>query len=108
MQRFVCHHTGNIYKTSRYSTKENSISFLTDKRGKQQGGHNRTSEKKTEEIMKQIRMIPKYKSHYRREQCDAEYLPPGMTLQDMYDAYVKDVVGACQYFYLQTHISNEV
>ena len=46
-----------------------------------QCGHNRTSEKKTEEIMKQIRMIPKYKSHYRREQCDAEYLPPGMTLQ---------------------------
>ncbi|XP_063226904.1 uncharacterized protein LOC134533326 [Bacillus rossius redtenbacheri] len=63
---------------------------LLDKRGKKQGGLNKVSDKKMEEVMAQINKIPRYKSHYRRANTDAEFLPPEMTLQKMYDLYLQE------------------
>lgn len=65
---------------------------VVDKRGKKQGAHNKISQQKTEEVVNQINKIPKYTSHYRRERSDAEYLPPGLTLQEMYEVYKAEAV----------------
>jgi hypothetical protein len=67
-------------------------SSIVDKRGKKQGGMNKISEDKRQEIINQINQIPKYKSHYRRqENSDTEFLPPEMTLSLMYRKYAEEV-----------------
>ena len=60
---------------------------LTDQRGIRQGGQNKLPEAKIQEVIEHIKKIPKYKSHYRREQTSAEFLPPEMTIQKMYEMY---------------------
>ncbi|CAG9837700.1 unnamed protein product [Diabrotica balteata] len=66
-------------------------STLTDKRGQKQGGKNKISQERKQEIINQIDRIPKYVSHYRRLQCgDAQFLPPEMTLKLMYNKYKED------------------
>lgn len=65
---------------------------ITDKRGKKQGGKNKIEEDRRQEIIQQINGIPKYKSHYRREQnSDVQFLPPEMTLPLMYQKYKEEV-----------------
>jgi methyltransferase-like protein len=53
---------------------------------------NKISKDKRQEIINQINQIPKYKSHYRRqENSDTEFLPPEMTLSLMYRKYAEEV-----------------
>lgn len=65
---------------------------LKDKRGQGQGGKNKISERHFEEVRNQINGIPRYKSHYRRENTNSEFLPPEMTLIKMFDMYVKEKI----------------
>lgn len=60
---------------------------LTDQRGKKQGGRNKLSTEREEEVIKQIDRIPKYISHYCRNSTEAKFLPPGTTLPKMYKMY---------------------
>ncbi|XP_063244846.1 uncharacterized protein LOC134546186 isoform X3 [Bacillus rossius redtenbacheri] len=85
--------------TKRVNTalKKLRTSSITDKRGHTQGGKNKISDGKKQEVVRQISKIPKYKSHYRREQTGAKFLPPGMTLQDMYGAYKTEVSEPVSY-----------
>ncbi|CAG9765561.1 unnamed protein product [Ceutorhynchus assimilis] len=66
---------------------------LKDKRGQKQGGKNKTSDKKLETVKEHINKLPRYKSHYRRDNTDAEFLSPEMTLIKMYDLYVENLIG---------------
>lgn len=71
---------------------------ITDKRGKAQGGKNKIDERREQEIIKQIDDIPKYRSHYRRNQCsDAQFLPPEMTLSLMYRKYKEETENAVSF-----------
>lgn len=89
----VCRDT--FVKTLQISTKRVDTalkklrsSTITDKRGKLQGGRNKIDEDRKQEIITQINKIPKYKSHYRREQCfETQFLPPEITLALMYRMY---------------------
>lgn len=63
---------------------------ISDQRGLKQGGKNKLPDEKIQAVVNQIIKIPKYTSHYRREQTEAEYLPPGMTIQKMYDMYKQE------------------
>lgn len=93
----VCRET--FIKTLGISTKRVNTaliklraSSITDKRGKEQGGKNRIEEVRKQLVIKQTDAIPKYKSHYRREQTsDAKFLPPEMTLPLMYKKYTEEV-----------------
>ncbi|CAG9773432.1 unnamed protein product [Ceutorhynchus assimilis] len=38
-----------------------------------------------------IKKIPKYRSHYRRQQTDREYLPTDMTIESMYTLYKSEI-----------------
>lgn len=60
---------------------------LIDKRGSKSGGKNKCSEEMVLQVRFHINSIPKYKSHYRRYECETEYLMPDMTLEKMYDLY---------------------
>lgn len=63
---------------------------LTDQRGVKQGGQNKISGDKVEEVISQINQIPKYISHYARTKTDAKFLPPDMTISKMYDMYCQE------------------
>lgn len=66
-------------------------SSITDKRGKKQGGKNKIVGERKQNVIEHINAIPKYKSHYRREQnSDIQFLPPELTLPLMYKKYKAD------------------
>ncbi|CAG9771496.1 unnamed protein product [Ceutorhynchus assimilis] len=62
---------------------------LTDQRGIA-GGRNKLSETIVQKVVDQINKIPRYKSHYRREKTDSDFLPPGTTIQKMYEVYCSE------------------
>lgn len=64
---------------------------LVDQRGIKQGGKNKTSEEKVEEVINQINKIPTYISHYSRKKTDAKFLPPDVTLSKMYEMYSQEI-----------------
>lgn len=63
---------------------------IGDQRGLRQGGKNKLTDERIQAVVNHINKIPKYSSHYRREQTKAEYLPPGITIQKMYDMYKQE------------------
>ncbi|GBP47066.1 hypothetical protein EVAR_29669_1 [Eumeta japonica] len=60
---------------------------LSDKRGESQRDKNKTPEADVDFIVNTINKLPKYSSHYRREQTETLYLEPGMTVQKIYNLY---------------------
>lgn len=60
---------------------------LTDKRGIAQGGWNRSSPDDIALAVDVIKKLPKYTSHYRRENTEALYLQQGMTVRKIYEEY---------------------
>lgn len=61
---------------------------IVDRRGKQQGGSNKLSGEKMQEVVNHINRIPRYKSHYNRTKVgDQEFLAEDMTLEKMYSLY---------------------
>lgn len=71
--------------------KQRSDSF-EDKRGKKQGGWNKTPEDHIQFIRKVINLLPKYESHYRRgSNSDCQYLKMGMTVQKVYEIYTEEL-----------------
>lgn len=53
---------------------------------------NKIPENQRLEVIEQINRIPKYKSHYRREEnADVDFLPPEITLSLMYRKYKEEV-----------------
>lgn len=92
--REMFRHTFQI-STKRINTALQKIRSeeLKDKRGQKQGGRNKTSGKKLESVKDHINKLPRYKSHYRRNNTDSEFLSPDMTLVKMYDLYVESVIG---------------
>ncbi|CAH1646166.1 unnamed protein product [Spodoptera littoralis] len=67
--------------------KKMRIGSLTDQRGVTGGKNNRLSSEEYKLAEEVINKLPKYKSHYRRENTDADYLQPGMTVRKMYEDY---------------------
>ena len=70
-------------------TKKNSLGTCdAEKRGKQS---QRTNSKDTEkeEIRRHINSFPRVESHYARKDSAREYLESSLSLQKMYDMYVK-------------------
>ncbi|KAL4083711.1 hypothetical protein QTP88_029027 [Uroleucon formosanum] len=63
---------------------------LLDQRGVKNGGLNKIHDEKLKIIKEHIDKIPKYKSHYCREQSSFQYLPLEMTLEKMYAAYKEE------------------
>lgn len=63
---------------------------ILDQRGLKNGGFNKITEEKLKIIKDQINKIPKYTSHYCREQSSFQYLPPEMTIEKMYAAYKEE------------------
>lgn len=63
---------------------------LLDQRGVKNGGLNKIPDEKLKIIKEHIDKIPKYKSHYCREQSSFQYLPLEMTLEKMYAAYKEE------------------
>lgn len=87
-------------KTFQVSTKRINTALektrseeLKDKRGQKQGGANKISEEKLNAVKEHINKLPRYKSHYRRENTDSDFLAPDMTLVKMYDLYVENLIG---------------
>ncbi|XP_030765647.1 uncharacterized protein LOC115889720 [Sitophilus oryzae] len=78
--------------TKRVNTalKKSRTLELQDSRGKHQK-HFKISDIQRQEVVNHIKKIPKYKSHYRREQTDREYLPIDMTIECMYNLYKLEV-----------------
>ncbi|CAG9761200.1 unnamed protein product [Ceutorhynchus assimilis] len=66
---------------------------IGDQRGLKQGGKNKLTDDRVQAVVNHINKIPKYSSHYRREQTNAEYLPPGTTIQKMYDMYKEEEIN---------------
>ncbi|XP_031336882.1 uncharacterized protein LOC116166139 [Photinus pyralis] len=60
---------------------------ITDQRGQKQGGYNKLADDKVQKVVDQINRIPKYTSHYRREATTAQFLPPDVTIQKMFEMY---------------------
>ncbi|XP_039291195.1 uncharacterized protein LOC111052803 [Nilaparvata lugens] len=69
--------------------------ILQDRRGRDQGGRNQLTDDQINHVKDQINKIPKYKSHYRRENNDCDFLPPEMTLQKMYNKYIEEKIETC-------------
>lgn len=63
---------------------------IKDKRGIR-GGHNKTSEEYVNSIINFINKIPKYVSHYRRENTTKLFLPTDLTIAKLYNQYEQDV-----------------
>lgn len=74
---------------------------MKDQRGYARGGQNKTPEEDVEFIKNMINSLPKYKSHYRREQnSSCQYLKLGMTIQKIYELYLEkfnEVYGTTKY-----------
>ncbi|CAK1590203.1 unnamed protein product [Parnassius mnemosyne] len=76
--------------------KKRSGTALKDNRGKAQGGWNKTPQEDVEFIKNIINSLPKYESHYRRENSDSKYLKPGTTIEKIHEIYkdeLKTVYG---------------
>lgn len=56
------------------------------------GGHNKICGDRVEKVMEHIRKFPKYKSHYRREDTEREFLSCNTTLDLMYTLYKSEVL----------------
>ncbi|CAH0587826.1 unnamed protein product [Chrysodeixis includens] len=64
--------------------------LIKDQRGYSVGGWNKTSEEDVEFVKNLINSLPKYESHYRREQnSSCQYLKLGMTIQKIYELYLE-------------------
>ncbi|GBP76205.1 hypothetical protein EVAR_74687_1 [Eumeta japonica] len=67
---------------------------LSDKRGESQRDKNKTPGADVDFIVNIINKLPKYSSHYRREQTETLYLEPGMTdTCNKCDAYATAIQG---------------
>ncbi|KAG8175997.1 hypothetical protein JTE90_020779 [Oedothorax gibbosus] len=64
---------------------------LTDHRGLSQGGKNRISDKRHQEVIDHIKKMPRYKCSHVQGKMDSEFLPPELSLSKMYDIYSKEV-----------------
>ena len=62
---------------------------IKDERGIK-GGHNKTSEESVNGVISFINKIPKYVSHYWRENTSKEYLPTDLTVEKLYKQYAQD------------------
>lgn len=63
--------------------------LIKDQRGYSVGGWNKTSEEDVEFDKNMIYSLPKYESHYRREQNGScKYLKLEMTIQTIYELYL--------------------
>lgn len=66
--------------------------LIKDQRGYSAGGWNKTSEEDVEFVKNMINSLPKYESHYRREQnSSCQYLKLGMTIQKIYELYLEKI-----------------
>ncbi|XP_068084004.1 uncharacterized protein [Anabrus simplex] len=63
---------------------------VVDRRGLA-GGRNKLPENKLREVIDHIKKFPRYKSHYRRSDTQAEFLAPEITVNVMYDMYKDEV-----------------
>lgn len=63
---------------------------VIDKRGLN-ASKNKCKMEDAEFVIKHIKSIPKYKSHYRRADTDSDFIPPDLTLQKLYDLYVEQL-----------------
>lgn len=65
---------------------------LNDQRGQKSGGLNKIPDLDVDFIRTLINRLPKYESHYRRDQnSGCQYLKFGMTIQKIYDIYLDDL-----------------
>ena len=64
------------------------LSFLDQR--KNNGGHNKITDRQTQDVMEHIGKFPKYVSHYNRNNTNLKYLPPDLTVSKMYDLYKKE------------------
>lgn len=81
----------NTYQISQsridLAIKKNKNQQIQDNRGSG-SGKNKISADKIEEIVKFIKLFPKYKSHYCRNNYEGRYLAPNLNLQKLYNIYV--------------------
>ncbi|GIX70501.1 DUF3824 domain-containing protein [Caerostris darwini] len=64
---------------------------LIDHRGLSQGGKNKISDKRYDEVVDHIKKMPRYKCSHLQGKFDSEFLPPELSLSKMYDLYSKEV-----------------
>lgn len=66
---------------------------LVDYRGLSQGGKNKISDKRYDEVVQHIKKMPRYKCSHMQGKYDDDYLslPPELSLSKMYDLYTKEV-----------------
>lgn len=66
---------------------------LIDHRGLSQGGKNKISDKRYDEVVQHIKKMPRYKCSHMQGKYDEDYLslPPELSLSKMYDLYSKEV-----------------
>ncbi|GBN93841.1 hypothetical protein AVEN_217303-1 [Araneus ventricosus] len=64
---------------------------LIDHRGLSQGGKNKISDKRYDEVVDHIKKMPRYKCSHLQGKFDSEFLPPELSLSKMYDLYAKEV-----------------
>ncbi|CAG9831150.1 unnamed protein product [Diabrotica balteata] len=91
-------------KTLQISTKRVNTALvkiksdsIVDKRGAY-GGYNKLSSTRFNEVIDHIKRLPKYKSHYRREEMqDAEYLESHITIEKMHSLYSEEVENPVSY-----------
>lgn len=67
-------------------------SALTDQRGNT-GGKNKLPDTTVQKVIDQINRIPRYISHYSRSTTEANFLPPEMTIQKMYNLYCSEEIA---------------
>lgn len=61
------------------------------------GGANKISNDRVQEIVDHINKFPKYKSHYRRNETDREFLSPDTAVMKMYELYKEECVNPTSY-----------
>lgn len=66
---------------------------LIDHRGLSQGGKNKISDKRYDEVVQHIKTMPRYKCSHMQGKYEDDYLslPPELSLSKMYDLYSKEV-----------------
>lgn len=70
--------------------KKRDGNSIKDQRGQACGAWNKIAQEDVDFIKNVINALPKYESHYRREQnSDCQYLKLGMTIRKIYDLYVE-------------------
>lgn len=76
----------NTFRIDLALSKKRSQEPLNDGRGITSGGGN-VDESKLAEIKASIDSIPKYSSHYCRNETSSNFLSPNLNLQILYDLY---------------------